>query len=333
MARQPAEISQQSCFRIDPVPDLHLTDDLRLQLRAYILKCADDCWYGGLAPAPKIRERIQEQFEADMEKGFSHYCATHPPELVACVWPVALHAVEAAFFNAMQESLGVTDTRRLGGCVYTSSKPSPLDVMRLAQTPRQLRNKCFDCWQGHYAKHRTCPGSNLDCWYKCVGCSARNNASSRGRSTSQGLATQPAQQSAAKAAPPPPRTVVPAAKAKTSGVTAASRKRCVGSAFSHTVAPLSFEQCWGSDKVRKKGRWRSVKDMLKVVDAIQAGRAVPTISERLRKMSINKGWLDDAFDYFTELKNPRGGGTDGVGCTKRSMTQFCLTIMSWSETR
>ena len=76
-----------------------------------------------------------------------------------------------------------------------------------------------------------------------------------------------------------------------------------------------------------------MKDMLKVVNTIQAGRAVPTISERLRKMSINKGWLDDAFDYFTELKNPRGGGTDGVGCTKRSMKQFCLTLGSWNETR
>ena len=161
MARQPAEISQQSCFRIDPVPDLHLSGDVRLPLRAYILKCAGDCWYGGLAPAPKIRERIQEQFEADVEKGSSHYCAAHPPESVACVWPVALHAMEAAFFYAMQESLGVTDFRRLGGWVYTSSKPSPLDVMRLTQAHRQLRNTCFDCGQGALCEAQDMPWVQL----------------------------------------------------------------------------------------------------------------------------------------------------------------------------
>ena len=161
MARQPAEISQQSCFRIDPMPDLHLSGDVRLPLRAYILKCAGDCWYGGLAPAPKIRERIQEQFEADVEKGSSHYCAAHPPESVACVWPVALHAMEAAFFYAMQESLGVTDFRRLGGWVYTSSKPSPLDVMRLTQAHRQLRNTCFDCGQGALCEAQDMPWVQL----------------------------------------------------------------------------------------------------------------------------------------------------------------------------
>lgn len=292
----------------------------------------------GLAPAPKIRARIGQQFEADVAKGSAHYCAAHPPQSVACVWPVAVHAMEAAFFYAMQERLGITDFRKLGGWVYTSSKPSPLDVMRLTQTHRQLRNKCFDCGQRHHAKHIECPGSNLDCWYVCVGCSAKNNVSSRGRSALQGHAPQPAArggpapQPAAKAAPPA-RTVVPAAKAKASGAPVASRKRSAGAAFSHTVSPLSFEQCWESDKVRKRGRWRSVKDMLKVMDTVQAGRALPTISERLQKMSSKKGWPEDAWGFFTEFKNPRGSGKNGVGCTKRSMKDFCLTLGSWSEAR
>ena len=75
--------------------------------------------------------------------------------------PVALHAMEAAFFYAMQESLGVTDFRRLGGWVYTSSKPSPLDVMRLTQAHRQLRNTCFDCGQGALCEAQDMPWVQL----------------------------------------------------------------------------------------------------------------------------------------------------------------------------
>ena len=204
MVKRPEDISWQSCFRNDSVPDLALSSDLALPLRVYVLRCAGNCWYVGLAPKHKVQDRIAQQFEADVSKGSSQYCQAHAPSSVACVWPVAAHAMEAAFFYAMQEALCITDFRRLGGWVYTSSGPSPLDVMRLTQTKRQLSNKCFNCGQGHHANSARCPGSNAHCFYECLQCKARHNVSSRGQSTLQSCGSAASSSSTRERARPAP---------------------------------------------------------------------------------------------------------------------------------
>jgi predicted GIY-YIG superfamily endonuclease len=350
MVKRPEHISWESCFRNDPVPDLLLPRNLALPLRVYVLKCADDCWYVGLSPKHKVQDRISEQFKADVSKGSSHYCQAHAPISVACVWPVAAHAMEAAFFYAMQEALCITDFRRLGGWVYTSSKPSPLDVMRLTQTKRQLSNKCFDCGgSGHYANSALCPGSNLDCYYKCLQCKAWNNVSSRGQSTLQSCAANrrdlarrgaaappsvspsgppsspPASSPRASVSPSGPRSSPPASSPRAlvspSGPPASNPpvlKRPAGQAFKRNAPALSLDGCW--ERCRKKGRYGAVRDVLRDMDTVQAGKSIRHIDENAPRWRTRFHWKAGEYKKgIAEFSAHQEGGSPGVGCTRQAM--------------
>ena len=81
-----------------------------------------------------MRERIAKQFAGDG----SHFCDVNRPTEILMVWPAASAATEAAVFYGMQEFLGLSDYKKLGGWTQTSAKPSPLVVMQMTQSGRQL---------------------------------------------------------------------------------------------------------------------------------------------------------------------------------------------------
>ena len=229
--------------------------------------------------------------------------------------------------------LGTTDFRKVGGWVFTSAKPSPLAVMHLEQCRRQLTNKCFDCNGSHHVGHIQCKGPNQDCWYKCVHCHKYNNVSSRGQSRLCG----PVQMGAASFVPP--REVVqPVARAKAGPPPApapapaptpspALRKRPAGAAFQRTSPALPFREAWSSVKVRKCGRYRSVKDILVEIDTVKAGRATPTIGQRIAGWARRFQWPDGSYASFAEFAGGYGGGKPGVGCTERAAKDI-YTLLS-----
>ena len=319
MAKQPSEINASTVFRTSSVPDLGLEAKASYPLRVYVLRCRGGCTYVGISPKGLVRERIAKQFSGEG----SHFCDVNRPIDILMTWPAASAAAEAAVFYGMQGHLGLSDYRKLGGWTQTSAKPSPLVVMQMTQTGRQLQNKCFDCGRSHHAKYKDCPGSNLDCFYNCMVCKAKNNISSRGQSSIDA----PVAAARAPSARPPPKAAAPKAVAAPSAARlataaapvvlapASGRKRQASQAFSHAVCPMSFSECWESPKVRRCGRYRSTKDFLKVMDTIWAGRAQPTVKQRVRDLATQKGWPDEAYDDFEEFGASSGGGRSGVGCT------------------
>ena len=160
MAKLPCEITATTVFRVEPVPDLELKGDVAFPLRAYVLKCSHNCWYVGLSHQSKIRERIDEQFAADVQKGSSWFCAKHPPMQVYCVHPVRSYAMEAAFFYGMQEVLCLSDLSKLGGWTYTSNNPSPLDVMKLRRQ-YEVKSNVISSSPNSMARSRLNPRTRL----------------------------------------------------------------------------------------------------------------------------------------------------------------------------
>ena len=153
MAKKPADISASTCFRVAPVPDFGLEEDVSFPLRVYVLKCQNGAWYTGITPKAKVQERIREQFLHSQALGSSHFCEANPPVSVVCVWPAKNRCVEAAVFFAMMEALGTTDFKKLGGWVFTSSKPSPLAFcIRMSRPTTNVgwqtlsRANCRMCW-------------------------------------------------------------------------------------------------------------------------------------------------------------------------------------------
>ena len=159
--------------------------------------------------------------------------------------------MEAAFFYGMQEALALSDFSKLGGWTYTSSNPSPLDVMKLRQSKRQLENKCFECgMSSHYAGSPLCRGPNLDCFYKCLQCKAINNVSSRGQSTLEAVAATTT------------TTAAPKAQAKAAAAAAATAASTAPAATAATVSPqasqaLASSQTLGSASARSGARSRT----------------------------------------------------------------------------
>ena len=143
-----------------------------------MLQCESSSYYVGIAPTQKVRERIEAQFSGVG----SDYCKEKKPTRILCIWPAKCEAIEAAVFYGMQQVLNAQDKRTLGGWTQTSARPSPLVVMQMEQSRRQLANRCFACNGPHHAKYDKCPGSNQNCMYKCILCDMWNNISSRGQS-------------------------------------------------------------------------------------------------------------------------------------------------------
>ena len=254
----------------------------------------------------------------------------------------------------MLDALNCRDFGKLGGWVFTSYAPSPMAVLQLEQSRRQLKNRCFACDQGHHAKHVKCPGDNQHCWYKCLKCGTRNDISSRGQSTLQqgspavaaaSLPTLPG----AKAAPPrpgpatiapPPLVTAPARlplRLEQEIAASAIRKRPAAVAFQDHICANTFQQCWAAESVRKepkpphKARYAAARDFLRAMDTKQAGGALGTIPERLRTIS-NKAaraktkWSKQEWDLFQEFGRAGGGGRKGVGCTEKAMTALYHTL-------
>ena len=157
MAKQPGDITVASAFRVAPVPDLGLVSDAAYPLRVYVLLCRGGRFYVGIAPRGDVRKRIRSQFAGDG----SHFCAINKPQGVLMVWPAASEAIEAAVFYGMQRALGISDFRKLGGWTQTSANPSPLVVMQMKESGRQLSNRCFACGGPHHAKYQDCLGTKF----------------------------------------------------------------------------------------------------------------------------------------------------------------------------
>ena len=194
--------------------------------------------------------------------------------------------------------------------------------MQNTQAKRQLMSRCFDCGQSHHAGHPSCRGSNLNCLYNCVNCKQRNDISSRGQSTLH-LDVKAAKQSASSSpsARPPVATAAITTTAQTPAPPRApsTRKRPAS-----VICQRSFDACWSSGNVRKKGRYACVKDFLRVMDTDKAKSALPTVPERLETMAKRKEWPNDACKPVQEFSSGRGGGSPGVGATKAAMQDVYL---------
>ena len=271
--------------------------------------------------------------EASQVRGIAaDFCVHHKPKRVLLVWPAATRAVEAYIFHALLAQLDSRmDLRTVAGFTQTSLKPSPLVVQQCRQAWRCMNSMCFRCRsKTHFARNCDRPEDAVP--YSCQKCGGELAISSRGAtiyadssssSRSSGAGAHPpsvplASASAPQAPPVQQRPPAPAAAPKPKAK-ASVRKRPASAAFSHTVCPLGFNACWDHTDVRKKGRFGSVKDFLKVMNTEKAGRAMPTIPERLKTLSTRKGWDASCKAQFSEFGAPTGGGSPGTGCSKSAM--------------
>ena len=79
--------------------------------------------------------------------------------------------------------------------------------------------------------------------------------------------------------------------------------------------------------MRKCGRYRSVKDILVEIDTVKAGRATPTIGQRIAGWARRFQWPDGSYASFAEFAGGYGGGKPGVGCTERAAKDI-YTLLS-----
>ena len=100
-----------------------------------------------------------------------------------------------------------------------------------------------------------------------------------------------------------------------------TRKRPAAAA---AICQRTFDACWALEKVRKKGRYASVKDFMRVMDTDKAKSALPTVPERLKVMAKRKGWPNESYKSFPEFGAGGGGGSAGVGATKAAMRDIYL---------
>lgn len=320
--KQLYELRAHDCFRCSVVPDLHLSGDPSLPLRVYVLQCRGGCYYVGISLKEKILSRLSEQFDARSEF-CSYYCKKNAPTGVLCVWPAASEAIEAAVYFEMLRSLRVSDFSKLGGWTQTSANVSPVVVMQMTQAKRQLTNRCFDCGGSHHAGHRSCQGSNLNCWYRCVNCKEKNNASARGQSTLEGAAnTQDLSRhvaaAAAKAAPSPSTLVPPAAAPVDAHPSGPVFRRPAGQTFKRQAPALSLDECW--QRCRKKGRYGAVRDVLKDMDTVQAGKSIVHINENAPRWRTRFKWKAGEYERgIASFSAHQKGGSPGVGCTREAM--------------
>lgn len=240
-------------------------------------------------------------------------------------------------YFGMLRATGIRDFSRLGGFVFTSPRPSPLTCMQISQAKRQLINQCFRCGGGHHAKN--CQKLQEDgCDYRCNNCRSTIRISSRGQSviipakseasqrpvapSAERSCTSGATRSSEPAAVPRPRSRTPTPAPSPGPVL--RRPASASANFQHVVSPLTFEQCWGHASVRREGRYRCCKDVLAVMDTVQAGRAMATVKERVQTLAKQQHWPEGSWKQLPQFRGFKGAGSHGVGCTKRAMRDLYL---------
>jgi len=92
-----------------------------------------------------------------------------------------------------------------------------------------------------------------------------------------------------------------------------TKSSLAGAAFQRESPALPFAETWSSVKVRRCGRYRSVKDIVVEIDTVKAGRALPTIGQRIPNWFKRFDWPDGSCASFNEFAGGRGGGRPG-GC-------------------
>ena len=55
------------------------------------------------------------------------------------------------------------------------------------------------------------------------------------------------------------------------------------------------------------------------MDTVWAGRAMPTVKQRVVALAETNGWPEGSHADFEEFRAPTGGGVRGVGCSKAAM--------------
>ena len=55
------------------------------------------------------------------------------------------------------------------------------------------------------------------------------------------------------------------------------------------------------------------------MDTVWAGRAMPTVKQRVVALAQAKSWPRGSHKDFEEFRAPTGGGLHGVGCSKAAM--------------
>ena len=66
-------------------------------------------------------------------------------------------------------------------------------------------------------------------------------------------------------------------------------------------------------------RCKHLSTFLKVMDTVWAGRAMPTVKQRVVSLAETNGWPAGSHKGFEEFRPPTGGGLQGVGCSKSAM--------------
>ena len=95
-------------------------------------------------------------------------------------------------------------------------------------------------------------------------------------------------------------------------------RRPAGQAFKRQAPDLSLDECW--QRCRKKGRYGAVRDVLKDMDTVQAGRSIVHINENAPRWRKRFNWKAGEYKAgITEFSAHQKGGSPGVGCTREAM--------------
>ena len=147
--------SSRSLFAGTLLPDLHLSDNLSLPYRVYVLRCAPQILGGPFTYYCGLTEDIVARLADHANgKGATFTDRNKPLDLVY-LWPAANRAVEAYVFAAMmtvlpEESMSGS---RLGGWTQTAASANNSSVTQMVEEWRMVNNVCLRCSQtGHQAR-------------------------------------------------------------------------------------------------------------------------------------------------------------------------------------
>ena len=148
--------TNQSLLAGSLLPDMHISSDLSLPYRVYVLRCAPQILGGPFTYYCGLTEDIVARLaEHENGTGAAFTDGNKPLDLVY-LWPAANRAVEAYVFAAMMTVLPeeAIAGSRLGGWIQTSASAKSSSASQMVEQWRMVNNVCLRCSKpGHQARN------------------------------------------------------------------------------------------------------------------------------------------------------------------------------------